>query len=293
MESDWRIISVLAGRYKLYRASTDETVWASARGIFRKQGRKPLPGDWVRVEASGDQDYPYQIAEIVARKNSLLRPPLANVDCLLLLAATAQPEPDFYLLDRLISYAYSRQLDVILVLTKTDLAGPFEAALRENYSRAVPNIFAVGADSSDRELAPLLALLKHRLSVLVGQSGVGKSTLLNRLLGDRLMETGSLSEKAGRGKQTTRHVEIFPRADFLLADSPGFQSFDPLQIGLSGEELLAGYPELLAIQDQCFFNNCRHLGERGCAVESAQLAKERLERYREMRRTIDEAAKRY
>lgn len=294
MSASYLILSQLAGRYYLYEAESGKTFWASARGLFRKQKIKPLPGDWAEVEPSGDPDCPQRLVALAPRRNELIRPPIANLDSLIIVASLSQPEIDYYLVDRLIALARSQSIAVSFVLTKADLPAAGEKAAScalflRNYRQLDYPLYILGEGEAYLEtLQALKASFKGKLVALCGQSGVGKSSLLNRILGSQAKQTGELSLKAGRGRQTTRQLEIFPYENFYLADSPGFQCLELEQSGLDGVSLLQGYPELLAIADRCYFNNCRHLGEKKCAVDEAKIAPERLQRYRELRRRLDE-----
>lgn len=283
-----RILRGVAGVYRIVDAEAGIAGQAVARGLFRKNGHKPLPGDFVSWERSGDPDIPFVITAIEPRRNELVRPPLANVDVLILTASAAKPDVDYHLLDRMLAYALFHEIEPVLVLTKLDLPGT--ELSRERFTRNYINAdFPVFYPDlrDENTLIPLKQAIRGKFAAFCGQSGAGKSTLMNRMMGRELLGTGVLSEKAGRGRQTTRSIEIYEVEDYYLADTPGFQFLDFAMLGLTGEDLPSAYPEIEAISHLCRFHNCRHLGEAGCAIGKAQIEEERLERYREFRKMLD------
>ena len=208
-----------------------------ARGVFRKQGVSPLVGDRVTVEPAGESKG--VVAKIMPRKNALVRPPLANVDTFAVVASVADPAPNTLVIDKLMAIACHKNISPILVVTKCDLGGP--DALAGIYRTAGMPVFTVSkADGSG------LDTLRQRLSAggitaFSGNSGVGKSSLLNRLDGRLSIATGETSRKLGRGRHTTRHVELFRLNErTLVVDTPGFSSFDTAELNL---ELKKALPE--------------------------------------------------
>lgn len=284
-----RILRGVAGVYLLSNPETKFRGQAVARGLFRKDGIKPLPGDIVRYESSKDPDIPWVITDISPRKNEIRRPPMANVDFLLLTASAELPKVDYHYLDRMICYALNNQIDVILLLTKCDLPEAKET-IQEFTEYFKPSGFTCYFVSfaDDKIIDVLREKLDHSLAAFAGQSGVGKSTLMNRILGQEILETGFLSEKAGRGRQTTRSVEIYSWHESFLADTPGFQSIEITNMNLEGRDLVLAYPELKAVSHLCRYADCRHMGEAGCAVEEANIHPDRLANYRSLRRDLDE-----
>lgn len=292
------ILKGVGGQYLLHRYKPKFQGLAVPRGIFRKNDQVPLPGDRVVYADSGDPDIPYVIDRILTRKNELKRPPMANLDILLITVSAALPEADLFLVDRLIAYAIFLQIEPVLLLTKLDLAGPDSAAyqtIRNNYLQTGLTMIDLGHGKVD-ELDRLRDLISGQLVAFAGQSGVGKSSLLNRLFGQDLMVTGGLSEKIGRGRQTTRHIELFPYKDSYIADTPGFQTISFDQVQISPEEFTASYPEFKGLASGCRFANCSHSHEPGCKVREAsadQIYPDRLRRYQILRKEIEEAMSRY
>lgn len=292
------ILKGVGGQYLLHRYQPEFQGLAVPRGIFRKNNQTPLPGDRVVYADSGDPDIPYIIDQILPRKNELKRPPMANLDLLLITISAALPEADLFLVDRLIAYALFLKIQPVLLLTKLDLAGLDSDAyqtIQNNYRQTGLKIIELARGLED-ELDRLKDLISGQLVAFAGQSGVGKSTLLNRLFGQDLMETGDLSKKVGRGKQTTRHIELFPYRNSYIADTPGFQTINFDQIQISPEEFTASYPEFKNLAGDCRFSNCSHSHEPGCKVITAsadQIFPERLKRYQILRKEIEEAMGRY
>ena len=284
MQLKGRIIKGVGGQYWI--ADGEKLIGvAMARGIFRKQNRSPVAGDWVRYASSQDPDVPWVIEEVLPRRNLLVRPPLANLDGLVITLSLASPQPDFYLADKLLTVCRVNDIEPLICLTKLDLADQ-PPPMNEIYRQAGVNIITTSPDD-EKSMDELRDWMKGRFISFAGQSGVGKSTLLNRLFGREMMPTGNLSEKIGRGKHTTRHVELFPYRGGYIADTPGFSILELSDFGLDGEDLLKGYPEIEAVADQCRFTGCRHLGELGCALNENVIHPDRLERYRFFRQQLD------
>lgn len=281
-----RILKGVGGQYVL--AGSDGTTGvASARGLFRKDGLTPTPGDFVEVIPSGDPDIPWRILKILPRKNELVRPTIANLDCLIITLSATDPAPDFQLADKLLTVCWLHQIEPILCITKTDLPNNQAESIEQAYRPSGVTIVRTSPqDQSSHDF--LRQLLIGRVVSFAGQSGVGKSTLLNQLFGDEKMETGAVSNRIGRGRHTTRHVELFPFSGGFLADTPGFTSLELSEFGVLGPDLVQGYPEIQAIADHCRFTGCRHLGELGCAIDRATIDSGRLARYRQFRTELDQ-----
>ncbi|HHU54159.1 MAG TPA: ribosome small subunit-dependent GTPase A [Clostridiaceae bacterium] len=283
------IVKGVAGQYSLHRYEPYFSGIAVARGIFRKDKIIPLPGDLVEYSASGDPDIPFVIENILPRKNELKRPPMANLDILLITVSTGLPEPDFYLIDRMAAYANILNITPYILLTKTDIDDSNVSEILDNYRPAGFPIYQLGFEN-EMELQRLKNDIRGEIVAFAGQSGVGKSTYLNLLFGNSLMETGELSHKAGRGKQTTRHIELFPTGISYVADTPGFQTLNLAETEITGTQFAAGYPEINRLSENCRFNNCTHLHEPGCAVIEAgsdQINPKRLKRYQFLRSELD------
>ena len=235
-----------------------------AKGIFRKRGISPLAGDLVRLESEGGG---VVIADILPRKNFFVRPPVANLDLLFVVAATVEPAPNFLVLDKMCAIALDKGVTPVLVATKTDLASP--DSLSQVYARSGIEVLLAGQDE-DAALVRMRELMAGHLCAFTGNSGVGKSTLLNRLLPGLRQETAQISKKLGRGRHTTREVELFEAFGGLVADTPGFSSLDMERANvILKENLQFCFPEFEPFLNRCRFTGCSHRREKGCAVREA------------------------
>ncbi|MBQ9016177.1 MAG: ribosome small subunit-dependent GTPase A [Firmicutes bacterium] len=295
---------IMKGIAGFYFVKSGETVYrCKARGIFKKQEIKPAVGDRVEFDIiEGNDDN--LITQILPRRNSFIRPFVANVDCFLVVTAVARPAPVQELVDKLLIMAEKAGTEVILCINKCDLAadqskgsGRKAAAslqhLRSIYEPVYPVILLSQEDGSG--YGKILERIRGRKAALAGASGVGKSTILNQLLRDEKMETGSISEKTQRGRHTTRHAELFllDEEGTGIFDTPGFTSF--ALAGIEAEQLPHLYPEIERVLGGCRYDDCRHLAEPGCAVKEAvakgQISQERYDSYRAMIREIDSKKK--
>ena len=265
---------------------------AKPRGIFRKSKITPTVGDFCDIEPSGDPDIPYTIVSIKERRNALIRPSVANIDVLIIAVSTCEPQPDLKLLDKLLILSAKLGIDPIVWLTKTDLSREKADALKNEYESAGFKVVETSVETMlpKKEIREIFE--GHTVGI-AGQSGVGKSTLCHRLTGMDHIEVGDISERLRRGKHTTRHVELFPFEGGFLINTPGFSSLEVDRIGIEEEDLIGGYPELMAISGKCRFLDCRHNGELGCAVEESGISEGRLARYREFLDIIIENSKKY
>ncbi len=284
MEKTGRIVKGVGGQYQV-RYNDGKTEGASVRGIFRKDGLKPTVGDIVRCVPSGDQDIPWRIEHIEPRKTYLVRPPVANLDALVITLSAADPEPDLFLADKLITVCLVNGIEPLIILTKTDLAADASAVL-DDYRQTGCRLLETAPHDTE-SLVVLRQWIAGRMVSFAGQSGVGKSTLLNRLFDAEMMPSGDLSAKLGRGRHTTRHVELFSIDGGFLADTPGFSQLELKDLGIDGDQLETGYPEIQSVSPNCRFTGCRHLGELGCAVPDSPIPEGRLERYRTFRKQLD------
>lgn len=275
-----RILKGVGGAYEIL-LEDGQRFSSKPRGIFRKQNMSPLPGDIVICQPSGDSDFPLQIMEIEPRRNASMRPPMANLDLLVLTFATKDPEPDLILLDKLLIFAAKNNIECLICFTKADLDQEENTRLLEMYRAAGFNVLSSSVD--DWANTAISDEIKGRVVAFAGPSGVGKSTLLNEISGKEEMLTGEISERLSRGRHTTRHTELFPMLGGFLVDTPGFTSLAIDQLDVLPEELIAGYPEFLEPARECRFQDCHHLSERDCAVRDAaelsDAAKERYDRY--------------
>ncbi len=258
-----QIVKALSGFY--YVAAEDGGILCCrARGKFRKDGMSPLVGDWVEVRDI-DADGRGMVWTIEERRNAFTRPAVANIDQLVVVATHAIPETDPFLIDRVSSIAALKGCPTLLVLNKCDL-DPSEE-LRAIYVRAGMTTVTVSAQTSEG-IGELIPLLSGKLSAFTGNSGVGKSSILNAIEPDFAISTGEVSEKLGRGRHTTRHVELFTLScGARVVDTPGFSSFDASELNLEWKEHLPEtFPEFRPYLSQCRFVGCSHTREKGCAV---------------------------
>ena len=243
-----------------------------ARGIFRKRGITPVAGDQVELNADANM-----IDEILPRKNVFVRPPVANLDVLFIVASTTQPVPSTLVLDKLAASALYQNVQPVLVVTKTDLAAA--DMLRKSYTGSGLPLILLHYDTGEG-LDEVRGWIQGHLCAFCGNSGVGKSTLINALAPDLDRETGAISKKLGRGRHTTREVEIFEVCGGRIADTPGFASLETQRLcRIPKEELELVFPEFEPYRQQCRFVGCSHRSEKGCAVREA-LAEGKISRSR-------------
>ena len=238
-----------------------------ARGIFRKRGLTPVAGDNVALSADNAT-----IEEILPRKNVFIRPPVANLDVLFIVASTTQPTPSTRILDELTAAAVYKDVQPVLVITKADLAAADQ--LMACYAHSGIPIVQLQYDTGEG-LDLLRGYIVGHLCAFCGNSGVGKSTLLNALDPSLQRQTGAISQKLGRGRHTTREVEIFESCGGRIADTPGFASLEAQKLArIPKEELQHAFPEFAPYFGQCRFTGCSHRSETGCAVRAALQAGE-------------------
>lgn len=256
------IVKGIGGFY--YVKTPDGIVECKPRGIFRKQKITPVAGDEVTLETENGAAV---IAQIAPRKNVFVRPPVANLDVLFLVASTTQPTPSTLVLDKLSAIAVDKGVQPVVVCTKSDLA---EADFLANaYAKSTLPFIRIDYESG-AGLDEVKQWIKSRLCAFCGNSGVGKSTLLNALLPDAARETSAISQKLGRGRHTTREVTIFEAYGGRIADTPGFASLEANRAGfIPKENLEHTFPEFGPYLGQCQFTGCSHRSEKGCAVRAA------------------------
>ena len=268
MYMDGRILKGIGGFY--YVDTTQGLVECKARGKFRKTIGKPIVGDLVELEVQPDGTG--YLLEIRSRKNSLIRPAVANLDLIVIVATEASPKTDPFLIDKVIAIAENKGIEPCVVLNKCDL-DPSDTLYRTYQKVGIP-VFRVSAQTGEG-LAALRAYLQGKAVAFAGNSGVGKSSLLNCLIPDFGAETGAISDRIGRGKHTTRHVELVPYQGGYIADTPGFSSFDTEQMDLVlREDLQYAFREFEPYLMQCQFTGCAHVKEKGCAIRAAVAAGE-------------------
>jgi ribosome small subunit-dependent GTPase A len=281
------IYKALSGYYYV-ETETGQSVQCRARGIFKKRGQSPLVGD--RVVFSETENGEGAIEELLPRSTELIRPPVSNVDLAVLVFSVVRPELNLQLLDKFLVHIEHAGLDALIVFTKLDAmeASEESARIRADVEAARDLYASIGYEtlcvSSKRGdgIEELKERLAGRVGVFAGQSGVGKSSLVNALVPGLTLETNEISEKLGRGKHTTRHVELVRLADGgHVADTPGFSQLDFAELGI--EEIGSCFREFAELAGGCKFRGCTHIHEPGCAVKEAleqgSVAKSRYEHY--------------
>ena len=271
------VIQINGGFYYVEAAGTVYT--CRARGIFRRQGLSPLAGD--RVTITVEEDDTGVLESVEERKNSLVRPPVANVDLLVLVASICQPKTNTLVLDKMIAVAEKKGIEPIIVLNKSDLGDPTE--LGSIYRSAGFECYTVSAKDTE-SLEPLRRRLSGQISVFAGNSGVGKSSILNGIDPSLQLDTGEISQKLGRGRHTTRTATLYHLADGYLVDTPGFSSLDLEQVEpIYKEDLPYCFREFEPYEGTCRFTGCAHYKEVGCsvrqAVEAGEISQSRYDSY--------------
>ena len=255
------LVKGVGGNYEIM--TKQGRVVCKARGRFRKDQLVPVVGDRVQVLDNGGAGA--RIEEILPRKNQLVRPPVSNIDRLFVVTAASSPEPDFFLLDKIIVSALSQGIEVSLCINKIDTADP--SGIEEVYRKAGFPVYPTCAKEGIGIEAVRRALLGG-VTAFAGASGVGKSSLLNAIDERLVLKTSDISEKIERGRHTTRHVELFEIApDTYVFDTPGFSSFEVFNV--KAKELIRYFPDLDSYADGCPFSDCSHTREEECAVRQA------------------------
>ena len=287
-----KIVKGIAGFYYVYVAESG-IYECKAKGLFRKQGIKPFVGDNVQIDVISEAEKTGNVVEILPRKNALIRPAVANIDQALVIFAAASPEPNLNLLDRFLVMMEQQQVPAVICFNKTDLVTEEQAGrLQAAYEGSGYPVFFFSAERREG-IERIRQQLSGRTSTVAGPSGVGKSTLINLLIPEAGMETGTVSEKIQRGKHTTRHSEllVLDQESFIF-DTPGFSSlsvdyYNPALRGVKGGETLPVeertlclfFPEIARLGGDCRFTGCSHISEPDCAVKQA-VAEEKISRSR-------------
>ncbi len=278
-----RIVKGVAGFYDVL--TRDGIYVCHAKGIFRKDHRKPLIGDLVQMEITHAQDREGSILEILPRKNELIRPAIANVDRALVIFAVKSPNPNLNLLDRFLTNMQLHGIPCVICFNKADLLSKEERVQFAETAEKLPYPVLFTSAKKGEGTEELRAILEHGITTVAGPSGVGKSSLINLLQSRVEMETGDISAKIGRGRHTTRHAQLIPVGeDGWIADTPGFTSLEIPQVRY--EELWKLFPEFAPFEPECRFSGCLHMAEPDCgikqAVERGEIAAMRYENYRQM-----------
>ena len=263
LKTEGRILRSLSGFYDVQ--TPQGLVTCRARGILRKEGNSPLTGDLVEITVEKGKG---MVEKILPRKNHFIRPAVANVDALVVFAANVNPVTEPFLIDRVAAIAGDQNVPVYLCVNKCDLDPA--ANLVRIYEHAGFPVICTSAETGEGVEA-LRALLEGKLTAFTGNSGVGKSSILKRLAPELRLETGEVSEKLGRGRHTTRHVELYRLGEnTYVADTPGFSSFDTDQMELIlKENLQYAFPDFGSFIGKCRFDDCSHRKEPDCAVRAA------------------------
>jgi len=258
-----RIVRSISGFYDVQ--TPEGTVSCRARGILRRGGQSPLTGDLVEITVERGKG---MVERILPRKNSFVRPAVANMDALVVFAANVNPVTEPFLIDRVAAIAGDQEVEVILCVNKCDLDPAVD--LVRIYTHAGFRCVQASAETGEGVEA-LRDLIRGKLAAFTGNSGVGKSSILNRLCPELALPTGEVSEKLGRGRHTTRHVELYSLGEeTYVADTPGFSSFDTDQMEvLLKENLQYAFPDFGKYLGRCQFHDCSHRREPGCAVRAA------------------------
>ncbi len=275
-----KIIKALSGFYYVLHNGT--VYQCRGRGVFRKRKITPLVGDLVEFKAETiEEGY---ILSIEKRQNELVRPPISNIDQALIVTSAVHPDFNSLLLDRFLVLIEAKRIEPLIVISKLDQVAADVLQQMENYKELYEEVgyrVILSSVTDSQSIDQLQSHLADRTTVIAGQSGVGKSSLLNSIDPRLAIDTDEISESLGRGKHTTRHVELYEISGGLVADTPGFSSLE--FGGLELDQLSECFPEFVAVQDECKFRGCLHNKEPKCAVkagvESGTIAKQRYEHY--------------
>lgn len=289
-----RIVKALSGFY--YVADGDRVFSCRARGLFKKKGAKvnPLVGDWVVYDAINEEEG--YVMEVGERTSELVRPPISNVDQAVLVFSMFKPAFSALLLDKFLVHTEHAGIDSIIILSKADQVPEEEVRdITEKYEAIGYTVIPTSTKQETRGLQEVREVLHDRISVFAGQSGVGKSSLINALFPGVSLQTGDVSEKLGRGKHTTRHVELIPlEGGGYVADTPGFSSLEFMD--LDELDLAEAFRDFAERSPDCKFRGCLHVTEPSCAVQegvaSGELSKERYENYLQFREELKEYQRR-
>lgn len=283
------ITKQISNRYTLLTSSHERLI-AHPEGKL-KRGLSPMVGDRVNYMIKEDH---VMITNVLKRQNQLKRPVIANVDQALIVMSARKPDFSSQLVDRFVWLIRNENITPILLVTKLDLIDENDVIYQELKAYEKSGLIVIYM-SKTHDLEPLRAILKDKISVLAGQSGVGKSSLLNRLNPDFVLKTQEISKALGRGKHTTRHVELYEVFEGWLADTPGFSALEFSSIPL--ENLEQCVIEFDAFRNDCFYRNCQHIHEPKCAikkaVEAALIPQERYEHYTQVYKLIQEIKEKY
>ena len=276
-----KIIKGIAGFYYIY-AEDGNIYECKAKGIFRKDNFKPLVGDNVEITVLNEEEKEGSVTSILPRRNSLIRPAVANVDQAFVIFAMDNPKPNFMLLDRFLIMMEQAEVPAVICFNKKDVGEKEEMEkLYEIYTGCGYRV-VLSSTYEGEGMDEIHEILKGKTTVVAGPSGVGKSSITNCMQGEVQMETGEISKKLKRGKHTTRHSQVIPvEKNTFLVDTPGFSSL--YLTDMKEEELRDYFPEFVMYEPQCRFQGCMHIHEPGCAVKKAlsegKISQQRYDNY--------------
>ncbi len=274
------VTKLIGGTYSV--CASDAIYECKARGVFRKRGIAPVCGDNVEIEADNDMAV---ITKVYERRSFIVRPPLANLDCLVLVNSVVSPSVNLEIVDKFSAVAVHKGIEPIIVFTKTDIENAGEFA--DIYISSGFKTFCINNNNAE-DAKPLKDYLRGKISAFTGNTGVGKSSLINNMFGEIIVDTNEISQKLGRGKHTTRHTELYPiDGGGYIADTPGFSTFETNKYEIiKKEELVFCFPEFERHLGKCRFLDCTHTGEPQCgiikAVEAGEIKQSRYQSYKKM-----------
>ena len=276
-----KIIKGIAGFYYIY-AEDGNIYECKAKGIFRKDNFKPLVGDNVEITVLNEEEKEGSVTSILPRRNSLIRPAVANVDQAFLIFAMENPKPNFLLLDRFLIMMKQQEIPAVICFNKKDVGEKKEMEKLYEFYTGCGYRVVLSSTYEGEGMDEIHEILKGKTTVVAGPSGVGKSSITNCMQGEVQMETGEISKKLKRGKHTTRHSQVIPvEKNTFLVDTPGFSSL--YLTDMKEEELRDYFPEFVMYEPQCRFQGCMHIHEPGCAVKKAlsegKISQQRYDNY--------------
>ena len=276
-----KIIKGIEGFYYIY-AEDGNVYECKAKGIFRKDNFKPLVGDNVEITVLNEEEKEGSVTSILPRRNSLIRPAVANVDQAFLIFAMENPKPNFLLLDRFLIMMEQQKIPVVICFNKKDVGEKKEMEKLYEIYTGCGYCVVLSSTYEGEGMDEIREILKGKTTVVAGPSGVGKSSITNCMQGEVQMETGEISKKLKRGKHTTRHSQVIPvEKNTFLVDTPGFSSL--YLTDMKEEELRDYFPEFVMYEPQCRFQGCMHIHEPGCAVKKAlsegKISQQRYDNY--------------
>ncbi|TFE03538.1 ribosome small subunit-dependent GTPase A [Jeotgalibacillus sp. R-1-5s-1] len=289
-----KIMKALSGFY--YVKDEERVIQCRGRGVFRKQKLTPLVGDYVEYQAENDQEG--YILDLKSRKNELVRPPIANIDQAVLVFSAIEPDFSTSLLDRFLVLVESHDIDPVICISKMDLLNDEQTErinrFAEDYRKIGYPVILSSAKWEDG-MDQLKPWLEDQVTVFAGQSGVGKSSILNALNPALELKTDAISNSLGRGKHTTRHVELIGIGSGFVADTPGFSALEFTELEV--DQLPLCFPEMVKASDDCKFRGCLHLNEPKCAVkeyvDKGEIKEYRYQHYQQFHEEIKSRKPRY